>query len=155
MYYYNKVAIKLFTFLKDITDIAVLYRSLKTHIPFIITKVLPKALAFTQEEVELWKEDPVQFVVVVHDMYYEFSTVRMEAGNFLTYLSKVRANDILGVFLNYLTDSLNAYENTSPEHRDFLGKEWMLYALELLAPNLLSKDNLRVSVVGFVMRCCE
>ena len=102
MYYYNKVAIKLFTFLKDITDIAVLYRSLKTRIPFIITKVLPKALAFTQEEVELWKEDPVQFVVVVHDMYYEFSTVRMEAGNFLTYLSKVRANDILGVLLNYL-----------------------------------------------------
>ena len=43
------------------------------------------------------------------------------------------------------------YDNTNPEQRDFLAKEWMLYALELLAPNLLSKDNLRVSVVSRVM----
>ena len=27
-------------------------------------------------------------------------------------------------------------------------KEWMMYALELLGPNLLSKDDLRVSVVS-------
>ena len=145
------MTIKLFTFLKDITDIAVLYRSLKTHMSFIVNDVLPKALALTQEEVELWKEDPVQFVVRVHDLYYEFSSVRVEAGNFLVYLSKVRANDILALFLNYLTESFNAYENTSPDQRDYLTKEWMLYALELLAPNLLSKDNLRVSVVCSVM----
>ncbi|CBK20923.2 uncharacterized protein [Blastocystis hominis] len=130
VYYYNKVAIKLFTFLKDITDIAVLYRSLKTHMPFIINEVLPKALALTKEEVELWKEDPIQFVVHVHDMYYEFSNVRVEAGNFLVYLSKVRANDILALFLNYLTESFNVYDNTNPEQRDFLAKEWMLIILE-------------------------
>ena len=77
--------------------------------------------------------------------------MRVEAGNFLVYLSKVRANDILALFLNYLTESFNVYDNTNPEQRDFLAKEWMLYALELLAPNLLSKDNLRVSVVSRVM----
>lgn len=147
------MSIKLFSFLKGIIDISVLYRSLKPHMSFIIVDIFPKAMAITPEELKLWEEDPIQFVTRIYDVYYEFTNVRMEAGNFLSYLSKVRANDILSLFLNFMTQTFDAYNNSDPSQRDYLSKEWMLYALELLAPNLLSKDGLKESVVGRVIWC--
>lgn len=123
-----------------------LYKLIKTKIVHIINNILPKAMAITPEERELWVEDPVRFVNQVYDMYYEFTNVRNEAGEFMMYLAKVRANDILRPFLNYLTESFNSYRNMDPSQYDYMNKEWMLYALELLASNTLSKDELRHSV---------
>lgn len=105
-------------------------------------------MAITPEEQQLWVDDPVRFVNQVYDMYYEFTNVRSEAGEFIVYLAKVRANDILRPFLNFLTDSFNRYRTVTPSKEDCMNKEWMLYALELLASNTLSKDELKQSVVG-------
>lgn len=101
-------------------------------------------------------EDPIQFVTQVYDTYYDCSNVRSDAGDFLVYLSKVRANDILNPFLNFLMASFDtctpaprltpSYNATAPDKRDYMAKEWMLYALELLSGNLLSKDNIRGNV---------
>ena len=74
---------------------------------FIIVDIFPKAMAITPEELKLWEEDPIQFVTRIYDVYYEFTNVRMEAGNFLSYLSKVRANDILSLFLNFMTQTFD------------------------------------------------
>lgn len=143
-------------FLKSVVDVARLYRTIKTHMDFIINDVFPKALAITPEERALWVEDPIQFVTQVYDTYYDCSNVRSDAGDFLVYLSKVRANDILNPFLNFLMASFDtctpaprltpSYNATAPDKRDYMAKEWMLYALELLSGNLLSKDNIRGNV---------
>ena len=54
-------------FLKSVVDVARLYRTIKTHMDFIINDVFPKALAITPEERALWVEDPIQFVTQVYD----------------------------------------------------------------------------------------
>lgn len=155
-FYYQKLTIQLFLFLRSVVDVAKLYRLIKAHMTFIINEVFPKALAITPEERELWVEDPIQFVNQVYDTYYDCSNVRSDAGDFLVYLSKVRANDILNPFLNFLMSSFDtcllharltsSYNATAPDKRDYMAKEWMLYALELLSGNLLSKDNIRGNV---------
>lgn len=143
--------IKYFTYLRNIIDVSKLYKIVKGQIIHIINNILPKAMTITPEEQDLWVEDPVRFVNQVYDMYYEFTNVRMEAGTFLTHLAKVRANDILRPFLNYLTDSFNQFRTIEPSKQDFLNKEWMLYALEILASNTLSKDELKHSVETVLM----
>ena len=107
-------------------------------------------MTITPEEQELWVDDPVRFVNQVYDMYYEYTNVRNEAGEFIMYLSKVRANDILLPFLDFLTSSFNQYRSMEASQVNSMNKAWMLYALELLAKNLLSKDNLRQNVVRFI-----
>lgn len=129
-------------------DVGKLYKIIKAQIGHIINNILPTAMAITPEEQQLWIDDPVRFVNQVYDMYYEFTNVRSEAGEFIVYLAKVRANDILRPFLNFLTDSFNRYRTVTPSKEDCMNKEWMLYALELLATNTLSKDELKQSVVG-------
>lgn len=156
VFYYNKMTIQLFVFLKSVIDVAKLYKVIKSHMNFIINDVFPKAMAITPEERALWEDDPIQFVNQVYDTYYDMTNVRSEAGEFLIYLSKVRANDILNPFLNFLMSSFDSspsshrltrrYNATAPDKRDYMAKEWMLYALELLANNLLSKDNIRGNV---------
>lgn len=131
-------------------DIGKLYKLIKSQIEHIINHVLPKAMTITPEEQELWVDDPVRFVNQVYDMYYEYTNVRNEAGEFIMYLSKVRANDILLPFLDFLTSSFNQYRSMEASQVNYMNKEWMLYALELLAKNLLSKDNLRQNVVRFI-----
>ena len=132
-------------------DVGKLYKLIKSQIEHIINHILPKAMAITPEEQELWVDDPVRFVNQVYDMYYEYTNVRNEAGEFIMYLSKVRANDILLPFLDFLTSSFNQYRSMEASQVNYMNKEWMLYALELLAKNLLSKDNLRQNVVSFIL----
>lgn len=103
-------------FLKSVVDVARLYRTIKTHMDFIINDVFPKALAITPEERALWVEDPIQFVTQVYDTYYDCSNVRSDAGDFLVYLSKVRANDILNPFLNFLMASFDTCAPRPPPH---------------------------------------
>ena len=131
-------------------DVGKLYKLIKSQIEHIINHILPKAMTITPEEQELWVDDPVRFVNQVYDMYYEYTNVRNEAGEFIMYLSKVRANDILLPFLDFLTSSFNQYRSMEASQVNYMNKEWMLYALELLAKNLLSKDNLRQNVVRFI-----
>ena len=92
-------------------DIGKLYKLIKSQIEHIINHILPKAMTITPEEQELWVDDPVRFVNQVYDMYYEYTNVRNEAGEFIMYLSKVRANDILLPFLDFLTSSFNQYRS--------------------------------------------
>ena len=132
-------------------DVGKLYKLIKSQIEHIINHILPKAMTITPEEQELWVDDPVRFVNQVYDMYYEYTNVRNEAGEFIMYLSKVRANDILLPFLDFLTSSFNQYRSMEASQVNYMNKEWMLYALELLAKNLLSKDNLRRNVVSFIL----
>lgn len=94
-------------------DIGKLYKIIKAQIGHIINNILPTAMAITPEEQQLWVDDPVRFVNQVYDMYYEFTNVRSEAGEFIVYLAKVRANDILRPFLNFLTDSFNRYRTVT------------------------------------------
>lgn len=61
-------------------------------------------------------EDPIQFVTQVYDTYYDCSNVRSDAGDFLVYLSKVRANDILNPFLNFLMGLLRHVHARPPPH---------------------------------------
>ena len=84
--------------------------------------------------------------------------MRVEAGDFLRHLAKVRANDILMPFLQFMTSQFDSfflcavvtpsYNSVDPSQRDYMAKEWQLYALEVLSPNMLSKDAIRVAAVA-------
>ena len=114
------MSIKLFSFLKGIIDISVLYRSLKPHMSFIIVDIFPKAMAITPEELKLWEEDPIQFVTRIYDVYYEELTdVNNHDCKIKMFVSKMAPeyakNDpalIVTDYLSMMTDSyvLNEYE---------------------------------------------
>ena len=73
MFYYHKLAIKLFIFLQAVIDYSALYKLIKARMDWLINDVLPVALSITKEERELWTEDPIQFVNQVYDVCIEDS----------------------------------------------------------------------------------
>ena len=97
--------------------------------------------------------------ILTYQVYYNYTNVRVEAGDFLRHLAKVRANDILMPFLQFMMSQFDSYPSSifimtrynaiDPTQRDYMAKEWQLYALEVLSPNMLSKDSIRNAVVGF------
>lgn len=74
--------------------------------------------------------------------------MRLEAGEFVRYLAKVRASDILMPFLQYMMNYFDCYNAQDSAQRDYMVKEWQMFTLELLSPNMLSKENIRTTVVS-------
>lgn len=98
-------------------------------------------------------------ILTSFQVYYSYTNVRIEAGDFLRHLAKVRANDILMPFLQFMMNQFDSYFSANsliprynavdPTQRDYMAKEWQLYALEVLSPNMLSKDSIRSAAVIF------
>ena len=50
-------------------------------------------------------------------------------------------------FLQYMMTQFDFYNQQDVSQRDYVAKEWQLYTLEILASNMLSKDNIKTTVV--------
>ncbi|KAK8790877.1 hypothetical protein WA158_005508 [Blastocystis sp. Blastoise] len=134
--------VALVNFLTEIVDVSSLYKLLKTKLNFLFLELAPKLLALTPSELELYTEEPTEFVTKYYgaNEIYEEETVRGEISTFISHIARVRAGHVLKDFINYLVELLNKYNASAPEQRNFIEKEWVLYVLGLLSNNLLSKS---------------
>jgi importin-7 len=94
---------------------------LKTHIPNLIEHVVFPLLCLTQDDLELWEEDPGEYIHkkigtnldnlrLMQDVYDEYLYPDIAAGRFLTQLASKRQKSCFTTILQFINTTLSLYD---------------------------------------------
>ena len=117
------------------------YKAMKPHLEFILFKVVFPSLCLTDNEVEMFGSDPIEFVRRVHAAMEDWVDVRLAAVTLLQNLGRYRLKDTLPVFLPFIQGILNEHLQAAGAGQpvDYRRKDGCLVALSALSNVLLEK----------------
>jgi len=142
------------------------YKQLKPHLGFILEHAIFRTLCLTPAELELWNDDPHEFVRRGHDIEHEFLSPKTAALTLLDFLcgprgkkpkkgGKSEGHGFLAEALTFLTGKLTAFQMASPAEKNYQEKEAVLYAVgalcDLLARTKMFKNNVEMMLVQHVL----
>jgi importin-7 len=96
---------------------------------FLLLQVVFPLLCLTDEDVELFETEPLEFMHRQTDPVLDFLDPRMPAINLIVDLVKYRAADTLPRLLGFVTEILSTYQRAPPEQRDYRRKDGAFVAL--------------------------
>eukprot|EP00604_Paraphysomonas_vestita_P003473 CAMPEP_0174819910 /NCGR_PEP_ID=MMETSP1107-20130205/3375_1 /TAXON_ID=36770 /ORGANISM="Paraphysomonas vestita, Strain GFlagA" /LENGTH=731 /DNA_ID=CAMNT_0016034207 /DNA_START=582 /DNA_END=2777 /DNA_ORIENTATION=+ len=115
------------------------YKILKPHLEFILFGVIFPTLSLSQADINLFTEDPTEYIRKVHNVLEDWLDPRIAAINLLQMLSRYRLKDTLPLFLPHLQRVMDDYR-AAPEHlKNHSAKEACLVALAAIANVLKEK----------------
>lgn len=82
---------------------------LRPHIPNLISHVIFPLLCLTQEDLELWDEDPVEYIHKKIDVYEEYLSPDVAANRFLLTLATKRQKSSFNGILQFINTTLSQY----------------------------------------------
>jgi hypothetical protein len=97
-------------------------------------------------DLQLWKDDPQEFVKRDMDVMEQFHDPRVAATNLLITLVKYRTRDTLEMVLTASQTILNSYASEAVEKKNFILKEGTLRLIGTLRKLLLNNDTLAPSL---------
>ena len=81
---------------------------LKGSVPNLISHVIFPLLCLTQEDLELWEEDPVEYIHKKIDVYEEYLTPDIAASRFLFTLASKRQKSSFNGILHFINTTLSS-----------------------------------------------
>lgn len=133
-------------------ELAPTYKILKQHLDFLLYKVCFPTLCLTSDDVELFENDPHEFVHRQNSPLADFYDPRMSAITLLEDLVKHRGKDVTEQFLTYLTECLNRYSIATDEaQRNHIEKDGALMAIGSLSEYLLKKKKYSSQIEGMLV----
>jgi importin-7 len=82
---------------------------LRPHVPNLIAHVIFPLLCLKQEDLELWDEDPVEFIHKKIDVYEEYLYPDVAATRFLITLARKRQKSSFTGILQFINTTLSQY----------------------------------------------
>jgi len=82
---------------------------LKDNVPNLISHVIFPLLCLTQDDLELWEEDPVEYIHKKIDVYEEYLTPDIAASRFLMTLASKRQKSSFNGILQFINTTLSSY----------------------------------------------
>ncbi|KAF1787789.1 Armadillo-type fold [Phytophthora cactorum] len=116
-------------FLQEAVDSAVTYKLIKPHLGFLLFEVIHPVLCLTPKDLQLWAEDPHEFVRKTNDVFEDFLDPVYAAANLLADLCTKRGKDCLPNVLSFYNNILNTYLATPDDKKDYIQKDAALHAL--------------------------
>lgn len=139
------------TYVDLAVELAATYRLLKPHLDFLLYKVCFPTICLTQEDIEIFENDPHEFVHRQNSPLADFYDPRMSAITLITDLVKHRGQDVTQNLLTNMTEHLNRYNNAAPENKNHIDKDGALLVFGSLAKFLLSKDKYAKEIEGLLV----
>ena len=81
---------------------------LKGNVPNLISHVIFPLLCLTQDDFELWEEDPVEYIHKKIDVYEEYLTPDIAASRFLLTLASKRQKSSFNGILQFINTTLSS-----------------------------------------------
>jgi importin-7 len=135
-----------FVFLQEAVDSSVTYKLIKPHLSFLLFEVVHPVLCLTPKDLQLWNDDPHEFVRKTNDVFEDFLDPVFAAANLLADLCTKRGKDCLSNVLMFYTNILSTYLATPENERDYIQKDAALHALFAL-DGVLTKSKAHKSQV--------
>lgn len=98
----KRVAHLAFDFVEEAIETAQLWVVIKPHVDTLLTKVVFSYLSFSDNDEELWHNDPGEYVRKQYDCTEDLTSPRMAAANLLTKMADLRSKSTILPFLQYL-----------------------------------------------------
>lgn len=142
-------------FLQEAVDSSVAYKLIKPHLGFLIFEVIHPVLCLTPKDMQLWQEDPHEFVRKTNDVFEDFLDPVYAAANLLSDLCTKRGKDCLQNVLSFYNNILTTYLATPEAERDFIQKDAALHALfsldSVLTKSKTHKDQVEAMIVNHIL----
>lgn len=139
------------TYVDLAVELAPTYKLLKPHLNFLLYEVCFPTLCLTQSDVELFQNDPHEFVHLQNSPLADFYDPRMSAITLVTDLVQHRGMDVTQPLLGYLTEILHRYAAAPPEQKNHDEKDGALLTFGSLSRFLLKKKKYAKELEGLMV----
>ena len=130
------------SFLESSVKRKVTWTQLKPHLQAIITHFIFPLLCFTEEDQELWEDNPVEFVhKKVDPPIDDFKCPSSAAAELLVCINEDRYKQAFQTTLVTINHLLSQYNEAPPNMKDPRKKYGILYMMSLLSKQALLKDS--------------
>jgi len=127
-------------FLDECIKPSATWKHLGPHVENLIAHVLFPLLCQTDEDLEMFHEEPAEYLHRKINFYEEVSAPDVAATNFLMTLTKSRKKQTFTV-LNFINRVVNRYETAADANKDHREKEGALRMIGTLASIILGKKS--------------
>jgi len=127
-------------FLDECIKPSATWKHLGPHVENLISHVLFPLLCQTDEDLEMFHEEPAEYLHRKINFYEEVSAPDVAATNFLITLTKSRKKQTFTV-LNFINGVVNRYEATADADKNHREKEGALRMIGTLASIILGKKS--------------
>ncbi|KAI9916555.1 hypothetical protein PsorP6_017026 [Peronosclerospora sorghi] len=142
-------------FLEEAVDSAVTYKLIKPHLGFLLFEVIHPVLCLTPKDLQLWADDPHEFVRKTNDVFEDFLDPVYAASNLLADLCTKRGKDCLPNVLSFYNNILNTYITSPDDKKDYIQKDAALHALfsldGVLTKSKAHKDQVEPMIISHIL----
>ncbi|KAI9256941.1 putative nonsense-mediated mRNA decay protein [Sporodiniella umbellata] len=114
---------------------------LKPHVETLVAHFIFPQLCFSNEDQELWDEDPVEFVHKKVDPLEDFHSSEINTMNFLIDLARDRKKHTFMTILNFINGVLNKYLQAPEKEKNAQEKDGALCMIGGLSYQILHKKS--------------
>jgi importin-7 len=129
------------TFVDLAVELSSTYKLLKPHLDFLLFQVCFPTMCLTEDDIDCFENDAVEFVHKQNSPLADFYDPRMSAVTLVTDLVKHRGQDVTQKLLGTMTEILHRYSASPVEQRNHVEKDGALLTFGSLAPLLLAKPR--------------
>ena len=117
-----------------------MWTHLKPHMETLVSHLLFPVLCQSDEDIELFQDDPSEYLHRKLNFYEEVSAPDVAATNFLVTLTKSRRKQTYTI-LQFVNNIVNKYESAPDDQKNPREKEGALRMIGTLAPVILGKQS--------------
>ena len=139
------------TYVDLAVELSSTYKLLKPHLEFLLYQVCFPTICLTSEDIEIFENDPHEFVHRQNSPLADFYDPRMSAITLVTDLVKHRGQDVTHNLLGRMTEILQRYNVAVPETKNHIEKDGALLTFGSLAKFLLAKEKYAKEVEGLLV----
>jgi hypothetical protein len=139
------------TFVDLAVELASTYKLLKPHLDFLLFQVCFPTMCLSQDDVDCFENDPVEFVHKQNSPLADFYDPRMSAITLVTDLVRHRGQDVTQNLLSKMTEMLHRYSASPPEHQNHIEKDGALLTFGSLSRLLMAKPKYASEIEGLLV----
>jgi len=139
------------TYVDLAVELSSTYKLLKPHLDFLLYQVCFPTMCLMQEDIDIFENDPHEFVHRQNSPLADFYDPRMSAITLVTDLVKHRGQDVTQNLLGKMTEILQRYAASPVESKNHIEKDGALLTFGSLAKFLLAKDKYAKEIEGLLV----
>mmetsp|Transcript_6423 Transcript_6423/g.12103 ORF Transcript_6423/g.12103 Transcript_6423/m.12103 type:complete len:1045 (-) Transcript_6423:2118-5252(-) len=139
------------TFVDLAIELAPTYKMLKPHMDFLLYQVCFPTVCLTSDDIDLFENDPHEFVHRQNSPLADFYDPRMSAITLITNVVKHRGKDVIPRLLAFLQENLNRYMIATNELKNPVEKDGTFLILGSLSEVLFRKKPYVTEVEGLLI----
>ena len=139
------------TFVDLAVELSSTYKLLKPHLDFLLFQVCFPTMCLSEDDIDCFENDPVEFVHKQNSPLADFYDPRMSAITLVTDLVKHRGQDVTQQLLGRMTEILHRYSAAPADQKNHVEKDGALLTFGSLSKFLLAKEKYASEIEGLLV----